>query len=263
MRNRRWPGVPDGSFDIVAFGFSCTSATGRTCSGLRRRQTGSCAAPGWLVIYDFHATHPTRRDYHHLEGYYSYKMDYGTLFRWHPDYQMYAQKGSPPRIGRVIRMMLAVGRLPPPCCETSSSDHPTTIGTLRYRPVLELPLSNSRNHTGQVGGWMVSAIVGRGRAAGVDTLDTAMGYGDSEMRLGEAGVADWKVVTKLLLVPSDCGDVPGWCVTMVGASLQRLRVSRLYGLLMHRAADLAGPMREAVISGLRRLKQMGRVAKTG
>jgi aryl-alcohol dehydrogenase-like predicted oxidoreductase len=110
---------------------------------------------------------------------------------------------------------------------------------------------------------MVSAIVGRGRTAGVDTLDTAIGYGDSEARLGEAGVADWRIVTKLPPVPSDCADVPGWCVTMVAASLQRLRVSRLYGLLMHRAADLAGPRQEAVISGLRRLKETGRVAKTG
>ena len=119
------------------------------------------------------------------------------------------------------------------------------------------------NQSGQVGGAMVSAIVGRARAAGVDTLDTAIGYGDSEARLGEAGVAGWKVVTKLPPVPSECGDVPGWCETMVGASLHRLQVPRLYGLLMHRAADLAGPMQEAVISGLRRLKQMGRVAKTG
>jgi len=46
----------------------------------------------WLVINDFYAPHPIKREYHHKPGVYSYKMDYRQLFSWHPAYTCFAHK---------------------------------------------------------------------------------------------------------------------------------------------------------------------------
>ena len=47
------------------------------------------------------------------------------------------------------------------------------------------------NQVGKVSRDEVAEILGHARAAGVDTLDTAIGYGDSEVILGEVGVDQW------------------------------------------------------------------------
>ena len=45
---------------------------------------------------------------------------------------------------------------------------------------------------------------------GVDTIDTAIAYGESEKCLGEIGVDRFKIVTKLPEVPSNYGDLKKW-----------------------------------------------------
>lgn len=80
------------SFDIVIFGF---------CLYLCDREDLFCIAseadrvlrnPGWLMILDFYSTTSYKNPYHHFEGVQSYKMDYRTLFSWHPDYYCVTQK---------------------------------------------------------------------------------------------------------------------------------------------------------------------------
>ena len=44
-------------------------------------------APGRLMISDSFSPMPRAKTYHHLPDVYSYKMDYRTLFNWHPDYE--------------------------------------------------------------------------------------------------------------------------------------------------------------------------------
>jgi aryl-alcohol dehydrogenase-like predicted oxidoreductase len=117
------------------------------------------------------------------------------------------------------------------------------------------------NHSGQVAAGEVAAIVRRAWSAGVRTLDTAIAYGDSERRLGAAGVAGWDVVTKLPAVDEDCRDVDGWVLTAVEASLERLQVPRLYGLLLHRPQQLLADPR--LYRALQAVKRHGLVQKVG
>ena len=49
-------------------------------------------SPGWLAIMDFFSSTPRSRNYRHQPGVRSYKMDYRTLFTWHPDYECMTQK---------------------------------------------------------------------------------------------------------------------------------------------------------------------------
>ena len=106
-------------------------------------------------------------------------------------------------------------------------------------------------------------IVQRARAAGMNTLDTAVAYGDSERRLGEIGASEWRVVTKLPPIPESVRDVGSWVRETVDASLERLRLASVAGLLLHRSSDLLGANGRALVSALRRERNEGRAAKIG
>ena len=99
--------------------------------------------------------------------------------------------------------------------------------------------------------------------AGIDTLDTAIGYGDSEARLGEIGVADWRIVSKLPELPDVVEDVAGWAESSVTGSLERLGADRLHGLLLHRPAELLGAYGPALSAALLDVRQQGLVDRVG
>jgi aryl-alcohol dehydrogenase-like predicted oxidoreductase len=103
----------------------------------------------------------------------------------------------------------------------------------------------------------------RARLAGIDTLDTAIVYGESEQRLGEAGVGGWRIVTKLPECPDACSDVAAWVNDQVRGSLSRLNVTHLAGILLHRPNQLLGSKGKALWAALLELKKEGIVDKAG
>ena len=119
------------------------------------------------------------------------------------------------------------------------------------------------NQGGQVGRDEAAAILQHARAAGVHVLDTAIAYGDSEQRLGKIGIEAWQVISKLPAIPDDCTDVSGWVRQAVLASLQRLRIPKLHGLLLHRPQQLLGPQGDALYRALVELKAEGKVDGIG
>jgi hypothetical protein len=66
------------------------------------------------------------------------------------------------------------------------------------------------NHAGQVTRAEAKAILQFALANGIDMLDTAIAYGDSETCLGEVGINDFKLITKLPAVPDNCADISAW-----------------------------------------------------
>src|SRR5689334_783071 len=119
------------------------------------------------------------------------------------------------------------------------------------------------NQSGQVSRDESAAIVNAAWAEGFDTLDTAIAYGESEYRLGEIGVAQWRVVSKLPAIPERCSDVAAWARDAVLGSLERLKLPKLRGLLLHRPQDLLGPHGDAVYQALVRIKDERMVEKIG
>ena len=119
------------------------------------------------------------------------------------------------------------------------------------------------NQQGQVSHDEAKAALALARAHGMDTLDTAIAYGDSEQRLGEIGIRDWRVVSKLPAIPEGCSDIAQWVVAAVRDSLGRLRVENLYGLLLHRPQQLLEKNGDQLYRVLQRLKQDGLVQKIG
>lgn len=119
------------------------------------------------------------------------------------------------------------------------------------------------NQAGQTSIKEVANILAHARKSGIDTIDTAINYGESEQRLGEIGVKSWQVVSKLSAVPENCEDVENWVRDSVLGSLERLRINKLHGLLMHQTQQLLGPQGNAIYRALSALKDQGRIEKIG
>lgn len=109
----------------------------------------------------------------------------------------------------------------------------------------------------------IVAILAMARAAGVDTVDTAIAYGDSEQRLGRSGISGWRVVSKLPPLPDGVHDVEHWVFSELAGSLERLGIDQLEGLLLHRPADLLGPNGSAYSRALERARGEGLTRSIG
>lgn len=101
------------------------------------------------------------------------------------------------------------------------------------------------------------------RCNGVETLDTAIAYGDSEQALGNIGVAGWQVITKLPALSEGEENIESWVERQLQGSLSRLGVSNVYGLLLHRPQQLLESSGPDLIHALERLKQQGLVENIG
>lgn len=119
------------------------------------------------------------------------------------------------------------------------------------------------NKAGQIPAAEATAILEYAASIGINMLDTAVGYGNSEQRLGEIGIPDWQVVSKIPAVPDGCGDISGWVTESVQDSLQRLGLPRLYALLLHKPQQLLGADGGQIYAALQQLRETGLVQKIG
>ncbi len=119
------------------------------------------------------------------------------------------------------------------------------------------------NDAGKVDAAAAAAILNAAAHSGIDTLDTAIAYGDSEAVLGEVGVRNYRVVTKLPAIPDACGDVAKWVWDQTQSALARLKIESAHGILLHRPEQLVGPHGDALYQALLRLKSAGLTRKIG
>lgn len=119
------------------------------------------------------------------------------------------------------------------------------------------------NQAGRVQIEEVRKILQLAKMHSIDTLDTAIAYGESENNLGLNGVSNWKVVTKLPSIPDDCGDITGWVESQIAESLVRLGIEQLHGVLLHRPEQLWGARGSQIYKALQNLKTNGVTKKVG
>jgi len=82
----------DATFDIVIFGFCLYLCDRKDLFRIAKEADRVLKDNAWLVMQDFYSKAPIETDYHHLLGLKSYKMDYKTLFDWHPSYSCYSHQ---------------------------------------------------------------------------------------------------------------------------------------------------------------------------
>ncbi len=97
----------------------------------------------------------------------------------------------------------------------------------------------------------------------IDTLDTAINYGSSETKLGLASVKGFKVLTKIPPIDDTIDDISSLIKVKILDSLKRLKIDKMYGLLLHRSSDLQSNKKKEIITSLNNLKACGLVEKIG
>jgi aryl-alcohol dehydrogenase-like predicted oxidoreductase len=132
------------------------------------------------------------------------------------------------------------------------------IGTVQFG--LQYGIANK---TGQISEKEARKILKYAKEANIDTIDTAIGYGNSEYCLGSIGVDGWNVVTKIPEIPKGCLNVTSWINEKLKQSLNRLGVNSVKGLMLHRPMQLLETVGEEIWQTLKELKQKKMVKKIG
>ena len=123
------------------------------------------------------------------------------------------------------------------------------------------------NRAGRPDESAVAAILERAVAQGVGYLDTAPAYGDAEVLLGRHLPAGHRlrIVTKTPAVPDahiEARHKQQWLDTLA-LSLDRLKVSTAYGLLVHQTGDLNKPGWQYLVEALQEAQTRGLVSRIG
>jgi len=119
------------------------------------------------------------------------------------------------------------------------------------------------NKSGKVSEEEVAKILCIAQSNGISTLDTAINYGNSEAVLGEVGVKGWDVISKLPSFPEECSDLSGWVREQLEATLERLQLSSLKGLLLHHPIQLFDVQGDSLYRALQDMKEQGLVQQVG
>ena len=109
------------------------------------------------------------------------------------------------------------------------------LGTVQFG--LNYGISNTN---GVVNKNQTKLILSQAYKSNINTLDTAAVYGESESILGEIGIDDFNVLTKLPPVPENQADIRKWAIDNIYSSMKKLNVSSLYALLLHNSVDILG-----------------------
>ena len=132
------------------------------------------------------------------------------------------------------------------------------IGTANFG--MQYGVANSQ---GKLSKNSVAEILGLAKSLGVTCLDTANAYGESQNALGEFGVRNWRVVSKISSIPRDCEDVRSFVRAEIDLILTSLNLSEFDTVLVHNPKDLMGNVSEIVYEELQKAKSQGQVEKIG
>ena len=132
------------------------------------------------------------------------------------------------------------------------------LGTVQFG--LEYGINNSSGKLSLLEG---KKLLLSAEKANIDLIDTAISYGNSENILGQIGVNNFDIVTKLPPLPKICDDINFWVEAQILKSLKNLGLKSIYGLLIHNPKDLFGNSGKDLVRALQLIKSKGIVKKIG
>jgi len=115
------------------------------------------------------------------------------------------------------------------------------------------------NQLGQVPKKNIRKILDFAKENGINSLDTAPAYGDSEKILGEIGVEDFDIISKT----NSLNDGVNLVESKFQISLEKLGKKQLEGLLVHNINDIKNIHFDELYKMMFRLKKEGLVKKIG
>lgn len=124
------------------------------------------------------------------------------------------------------------------------------LGSVQFG--VEYGISNSSGKTGEL---EVAAILDVAEKSGIDLIDTASAYGNSEEVLGMCDLTKFKVVSKFLLNEIDTLE------NQLKSTLKLLNQSSIYGYLAHRPLEVVEDLN--IWEDLKLAKRSGSIEKIG
>jgi len=115
------------------------------------------------------------------------------------------------------------------------------------------------NTKGQVTESEAQEILGVAKLNNINTIDTAINYNESEGCLGNIGVCDFRTITKLPSLPLGIADAGEWIYQQIEASLRRLKIEKLYGLLLHSSEQFVNTSIRFVLKDLKKSKKVKKI----
>ena len=106
-------------------------------------------------------------------------------------------------------------------------------------------------------------ILDRATLEGINIIDTAKSYGESEIILGNSCVDNFKVITKLPTVPDNCLNIEKWVDNYIERSLISLKLKKIYGILLHNPNQLLSDSGKVLFRALESYKKNGVISKIG
>ena len=74
----------------------------------------------------------------------------------------------------------------------------------------------------------------------INFIDTAVSYGNSENIIGSSELKNLHIITKIKLPPKKNIQVRDWVLKEISKSLYKLKIKKIYGVLIHDYKDLLG-----------------------
>lgn len=106
-------------------------------------------------------------------------------------------------------------------------------------------------------------IMDLARDSGINAIDTAMAYGDSQKVLGQIGVNGWSITSKLCAVPNNISSIDKWFYDSIEIILQELNIRKIDTLLIHDVKELFGIFGRSIIKLMHSSKLKGYVTNIG
>ena len=93
-------------------------------------------------------------------------------------------------------------------------------------------------------------------------IDTSVNYGDSEKIIGNSNLNKFNVITKIKL-PKKIIDIDKWLEKQIYLSVKKLKINKIYGILVHDYRDLLGVRGKKYLKYLYNLKKKKIIKKIG
>jgi aryl-alcohol dehydrogenase-like predicted oxidoreductase len=97
----------------------------------------------------------------------------------------------------------------------------------------------------------------------INFIDTATSYGDSEKIIGNSKLKNLHVITKIKLPNKKNINVKSWLLKEISKSLTKLKIKKIYGILVHNYKDLLGKHGKNYLLSLQELKKKNIIKKIG
>jgi aryl-alcohol dehydrogenase-like predicted oxidoreductase len=109
----------------------------------------------------------------------------------------------------------------------------------------------------------IKQIFSVAKQAGIEVVDTAIAYGNAEERIGLHSNGDFKIITKFPSFPEGVEHSYQWLSDTIDGSLNRLKLNKIHGVLLHRPSQLLEKEGDFLFKNLQQLKADGKVDKIG